>query len=51
MSGHIEDEDGYPWSAFDKAVKVCQDMTPGLVVDTSKPGQVTLRKLKRKPRR
>lgn len=51
MSGHVCDEgDDYPWSAFDKAVKACTDITPGLIVDQSKPGQVTLRKLKGKPR-
>jgi hypothetical protein len=43
--------DGCPFSAFEKAVKVCQEVTPGLMVDMSKPGQVTLQKLKKPLRR
>jgi len=50
LSGHLIAEDGYPSSAFAAAIKVCQDTTPStrLTVDLSKPGQVTLRKLKQK---
>ena len=52
ISGHIKiDGDDYPMAAFDLVVKNCQDMTPGLIVDTSKPNQVILQKLKRAPRR
>jgi len=47
MSGYVYAEDGYPFSAFEDAVKVCEDITPGLIVDRQKPGQITLRKLKR----
>jgi len=47
MYGHIYDEDGTPWSAFDKAVAACQALTPELVVDRTKPGQVSLRKNKK----
>lgn len=49
MSGHLQAADGYPFAAFDKAVATCKEMTPDLIVDTAKPNQVILRKLKRKP--
>ncbi len=52
MNGHVQVEgDDYPHSAFELAVKTCQDVTPGLIVDLAKPGRVILRKLKGKPRR
>lgn len=47
MEGHIYDVDGYPWSAFDKAVACCKKVTPGLIVSLDKPGNVTLKKLKK----
>ena len=50
MKGHIQDEDGYPFSAFDKAVQACQDLTPGLLVERSLPGSVILKKLKGNPK-
>lgn len=51
MTGHIAVEGGdYPAAAFDQAVKTCQRMTPGLIVETAKPNQVVLQKLKRKPK-
>lgn len=51
MTGHIAVEGGdYPAAAFDQAVKTCQELTPGLIVDTSQLNQVVLQKLKRKPR-
>jgi len=46
MSGRIKCEDGYPMAAFEVAIKTCQDLSPGLIVDMTKPNQVTLRKLK-----
>jgi hypothetical protein len=52
MTGHIHIEgDDYPSAAFDLAVKTCQDMTPGLIVDLAKPNQVVLQKLKKKPKK
>jgi hypothetical protein len=48
MRGRLQAGDGYPLNAFDKAVAVCQKTSPRLLVDRSKPGHVTLRKLKAK---
>jgi hypothetical protein len=46
ISGIVIDEDGYPSSAFDAAIKACTDLTPGLVVDLTKRGSVVLSKQK-----
>lgn len=48
MHGVLEDKDGFPFSAFDKAVEICKKLTPGLIVDLAKPGQVVLKKKKAK---
>jgi hypothetical protein len=48
MEGQVWADDGFPSSAFDKAVKCCQDLTPGLVVDMSVGGNVVLTKRKTK---
>lgn len=50
MSGYLRADADYPDSAFDQAVLTCQDLTPGLVVDRAKPGTVTLRLLRKKPK-
>ena len=51
MQGHLQDRPGSPQSAFLKAVKACEELTPGLIVDMAKPGQVILQQLRGKPRR
>lgn len=47
MSGEVNGPDGYPFSVFEEAVATCQRITPGLMVDLTKPGSVVLRKRKR----
>jgi hypothetical protein len=51
MQGIVRAEDGFPASAFEAAIKVCQELTPGLIVDISTPGQVVLRASKGSVRR
>ena len=49
VSGTVVDAPDYPTSAFDKAVAACKRLTPDILVDMSKGGNVVLRQLKRKP--
>ncbi len=49
MSGTVVDAPDYQTSAFDKAVAACKRLTPDILVDMSKGGNVVLRQLKRKP--
>lgn len=48
MHGTVVAKDGYPFDAFDKAVEACKRVTPGLIVDLTKPSQVVLKKRKSK---
>ena len=50
FSGHVSDLPGYPSSAFEKAIKACEDVTPGLSVNRESRNHCSLRQLKRKPR-
>lgn len=51
FNGYVQDEgEDFAFSAFRKAVQTCKDMTPGLIVDESKPGHCVLRKLKKRPK-
>jgi hypothetical protein len=47
MEGCVYDDDNFPQKAFDKAVDVCKQLTPSLIVDLTQPGQVTLSKRKK----
>ena len=48
FDGIIKAPEGFPIAAFEKAVALCQDITPGLMVDTTKGGNVVLTKRKNK---
>jgi hypothetical protein len=47
IQGTVNAPDGYPSAAFDAAVKACQEVTPEIIVDREKRGQVVIRKKKR----
>jgi len=48
LTGIVVAPDGFPGAAFEKAVSICQELTPGLIVDMNQRGHVVLSKRKTK---